>query len=525
MKYNNKIRHFGLLCLLALPLFSCTDWDDHYDGGEDIISDKTLWEEIESRPELTKFKDFLEQYGYKDILSGSQMYTVFAPVGDIDTTGIGSSAEKVKTEVIENHIARFAHSANSATNDNSDVLMLNNKIVKFTYGDGGYMFGSKKFTEEHNIRAKNGVLHVIEGQQMFFPNIWEYLTTDTRFDSIRNYLYSFNDTLLDENNSVKGEINENGQQEYLDSVVNIYNSLFYYIGELNNEDSTYTMIVPTNKAWSDAYKNTKKYYVYPKNMKNRDSLQVVYSRRAIVRDLVFSHTMQKSVEDSLVSTTKGVFKKPFDYILSGYSDWNQSVKCSNGGIFIVDTLRHQAQDSWHTPIKFEAEQLKVLNEDDTKTSAFINRRTLPSTDSLYTKVSNASFLELTPKTATGTPIIYFNIWNTLSGNYDVKIVFLPQTRAIRKGNLKTNRFKAGYSPLTDNGHGDYRQWGTRYSFNEKSEETLDTVNVGSVKLTRSVYGTEMIGLKVKLESQSKYSGKEFSTTYLIDCIILEPSEK
>ena len=55
---------------------------------------------------------------------------------------------------------------------------------------------------------------------------------------------------------------------------------------------------------------------------------------------------------------------------------------------------------------------------------------------------------------------------------------------------------------------------------------LDTIDVGTVKLTRCAYGTEMIGLKLILESKDSDSdGKEYSTTYLIDCVILEPSKK
>ena len=82
MKYINKMKHFGLLCLLSLTMVGCTDWDDHYNGGDQHVgADKTLWEEIESRPELDNFKRCLEQYGYKEILNSSQMFTVFAPEG------------------------------------------------------------------------------------------------------------------------------------------------------------------------------------------------------------------------------------------------------------------------------------------------------------------------------------------------------------------------------------------------------------------------------------------------------------
>ena len=111
MKYMKNIRLFGLLLMLPLAFASCTDvWNGHYDvDNQKQIADKTLWEEIEARPELRAFADCLKQYGYDEVLNGDQMFTVFAPQGDIDLKNL--SAEKVKEEFIKNHIARFSHSA------------------------------------------------------------------------------------------------------------------------------------------------------------------------------------------------------------------------------------------------------------------------------------------------------------------------------------------------------------------------------------------------------------------------------
>ena len=364
MKYRNILIRFAWLCLLPLVMVGCTDWDAHYDeDNQKIWAEKTLWEEIASRPQLEEFMELLEQYGYKEMLNGSQMYTVFAPEGALDTVGL--SSEKIRTEVIENHIARFALSANNATNK-KNVTMLNTKSILFTQNGDSYSFGNNQLTVDHNIIAKNGVLHIIEGQQHFFHNVWEYLTTDVRFDSICNYLYSFNEDYLDEDKSVKGEINAEGKQEYLDSVIISYNQMMYYLGQLNNEDSLYTMIVPTNEAWKEAYPRVEQYYQYSDGNKSRaDSLMRHYTTLAMVRDLVFSHTVQKSVEDSLISTNKGKFYKPFEEgnILSGYSDWGQAVECSNGRVFVVEQLRHKPWQSWHEEIKVEAENSNALVDD------------------------------------------------------------------------------------------------------------------------------------------------------------------
>ena len=140
MRYIEYIKRIGLLLMFPLALGSCTDvWNGHYDvDNQQQIADKTLWEEIKSHPELQGFADCLKQYGYDKVLDGDQMYTVFAPQGTIDVAGL--SDEKVKNEVLGNHIARFVHSANSAT-VNRDVQMLNEKLVTFTKAGDAYTFG------------------------------------------------------------------------------------------------------------------------------------------------------------------------------------------------------------------------------------------------------------------------------------------------------------------------------------------------------------------------------------------------
>lgn len=523
MKHKNKLTHFAWLCLLPLVIVACTDWDDHYDvDNQKVLADKTLWEEIVSRPQLEEYKNLLEQYGYKDVLNGTQMYTVFAPVGAIDTVGL--STEKIRTEVIENHIARFVHSANSATND-KDVIMLNTKSVLFTQLGDGYTFGENKLASEYNIVAKNGVLHVIEGQQKYFHNVWEYLTTDVRFDSIRNYLYSFNEDYLDEEKSVKGEINAEGKQEYLDSVIVSYNQMLYSLGQLNNEDSTYTMIVPTNDAWKEAYERIKPYYLYPrKGVLKPDSLQEYYTRLAMVRDLVFSHTVQKSVMDSLISTTRGVFYNPFETILSEYSGWEQAEECSNGGIFVVNELKHKPWDSWHKEIKIEAENLNALIEDE-EAPRIIYRNKLGSSDTLFTKVSGGSYLEM-QETRSEHPEMSFNVWNTLAGKYQLRIVFLPQKLATSKNKtIKPNLFKVECCFVTEDGKFIDDSPSFKAYELKNNPELIDTLDVGILNLERCVYGQEKVGVKVKIRNTFGTKTSDYtknSGTFLIDCIILDP---
>ena len=416
--------------------------------------------------------------------------------------------------------------------------MLNTKVINFTKNGEGYTFGNNTLSaDNYNIIAKNGVLHVIGGQQKFFHNIWEYLTTDARFDKVRTYLYSFNDTILEENASVKGDI-VNGKQEYVDSVIYTNNDLFYYVGELNDEDSTYTMIVPTNEAWDEAYGRVSAYYKYPnvKEQKEKyDSLQKVYTGLALVGDLVFSHTEQTSPEDYLVSTypayrmeDRHVFKKPFESILAGYNGWNDGVQCSNGNVFVVDRLRHNPWESWHTRLKVEGEHTNAL---ETITNATDYRREISYSDSLYTRTSSGTYLEAIPSSAQWTqnePSMVFNVWNNLAGKYDVKIVFMPQSLATSKEyRNKPNRFNIRYACRQADG-----TFATTYSLVGKrglvnNPSVIDTVYAGTIELPVCAYGEENAGLKIRIEtnmSRNEWNKNEYSKAFLIDCIILEPSK-
>lgn len=516
MRYLKYTKCIGVLLILPLLFVSCTDvWNSHYDvDNQKQIADKTLWEEISARPELASFKECLESYGYDKVLDGDQMFTVFAPQGDIDIKNL--SDEKVKEEFIKNHIARFSHSANSTTVD-KEILMLNEKFVTFTKSGDSFVFGESLLGEK-NVLAKNGVLHVIGSQVPFFYNVWEYLTTDTAYSKVKDFLFSFNEMELDEEASVKGPIVD-GMQTYVDSVVVTYNELFRKLGYLDDEDSTYTMILPTNKAWDAAYERIAPYYNYYKGKENRDSLQDLYTKMGIVGDLVFSHSMQEDMEDSLLSTTGNTFYQPFDYILSDYSSMDDVSTCSNGGVFVVDSLRHAPWDSWHARLKVEGE--RTNGHEFTNCIAY--RRTLKYTDSLYTKVSKGAYVEVVPKNTSVVPSLSFSVWNTLSASYEVKVVFLPQRLATDKSiGEYPNHVTVSVEYLDASGKSRTKNLVTAKDSMLVDPMRIDTLNAGVFEFPVSTYGEEKSSTVITVKSAAKSKDKDRSRTFLVDCIILEP---
>ena len=184
--------------VLAMTLPACTD--DHFDvkegDGMDANATKTLWEQIEARrnKDLSRFATIVEKtpyfkdeahkafkdaaktqpYTYKDVLSGTQILTVFAPTDDAFTdaeyqeylTLLEGSMEDqydVYLRLVGNHICRNRYTATGTGEEK--LVMINGKKATFNRA-------TKKFKDidlltegdkpQYNIPAVNGTLHLKE---------------------------------------------------------------------------------------------------------------------------------------------------------------------------------------------------------------------------------------------------------------------------------------------------------------------------------------------------------------------------
>lgn len=544
MKYSNKLV-YSILLILPLAMVGCTDaWNAHYDvENTQQVADNTLWQEIVAHPDLDDFEEYLKKYGYDKLLDGQQMFTVFAPKGALDLAGMNE--KNIEKEFVKNHIARFSISANSEL-DGKGIAMLNEKFMAFEAQGDDYVFGNAYLVEK-NIITKNGILHVIESRVPFFPNIWEFLDSDSTFSIVSEYLHSFDTAVIDVEASVPGQIVD-GKQEYVDSVTVNLNEMFYRIGQLDNEDSLYSMIIPTNEAWNKSYTTIAKYYTYHSKNTLADSLQRMYTKRALVNDLVFSHTVQGAVEDSLISTANNVFYLPFENLLQGFSGIDDGDICSNGNVFVVDTLRHRPWESWHQEIVVEAENVMTLDELGANTGSY--NRNLSIEDTLYNRLSRHGYMEIYPLNTRSQSEATFFVRNVLSAAYNLKVVLLPQTRVTDKANgVRPNKLT-----LTLN-YKDHRGSSQKLSMDYTSTNpyAMDTIsfvfvdkndldgdgdkkeNLDYVLFPACNYGEDVVATTLTIESDvsstkkvtlpdgtSKKENEVYSKALLIDCIMLEP---
>ena len=249
------------IALVAGAVTSCTDtWDDHYTVA--THGEGTLWQQIGNDASLSNFKAVLEATGYDKMLNSSQVFTVFAPTNDQLTVddvknyiaqynaekakGIKDEKNTVIKEFINNHISLYNYSVSNEMPD-AAINMMNGKRIAFTHDS----FAGRQFLSKNNL-SSNGILFKIGEKADYVPSVYEQLSKDADLDSVWTYLSEYSLEEFMPGLSVPGEIID-GKTHYLDSVTVTTNEILeeWLDGQIDNEDSTYWMVVPTNKVWRD----------------------------------------------------------------------------------------------------------------------------------------------------------------------------------------------------------------------------------------------------------------------------------
>lgn len=572
MKMNMKYTKVLGLALAALTFCTCSDeWDNHY-NTQQVGNGRSLWETISTDNTLSNFASVIQATGYDKALGSSQVFTVFAPTNDaltadqaekwIDTYNQEKAESKKdednKTikEFVKNHITLYNKSVSELSNDT--IVMLNGKYLKL---DGETLDGHNlSLTNSHHT---NGVLFKVDHQVNYFYNVFEYLATDADLDSVAKFLYSYNEYEFMPELSVPGGI-ENGQTVYLDSVTVLENELFDRIGLINEEDSTYTMLAPTNQAWSKLVTEYENYFNYCDFVQGRDSLKHLNTRMAIVRGTVFSHTNNQHWADSAVSVNAVPYSsRKYMYGSADaayYIYYNTMVEggvfngvvekeCSNGRVMKADNWNIDKTQSFLQNVIMEGEarnsQAKV---DETKTVTPLQSTYVASTHPFYNKISNNGFVEIVPTTANARPKVQFYIDNVLSNlAYDIQLVLVPTwtgeltsagVAETVKPNFMNVRLWSLKQDATDNSIENTANWNVEqllknYETNFKREGvdttyiTMDTITVASnYVFPTSSYGLETPQVMLEIEGLGIAAFKDrYQSTIRVDAIILKPHEE
>lgn len=273
------IAAFGILVAT-----SCSDYSDYNTVAEDsnIMAGKTAYENLVQDENFSDFVMLVQKAGYDVELNSPRSYTVWAPKnGTFDASVyLAKDSLEVLKEFVKNHMATARHILSGVTSEK--VLTLNGKSHLFTNVDGN-MFGTAKITTA-NQPCSNGVLHILEGMEPFYYNIYEYMDYVPDFArKFKDYVKKYDFSYLDEKASQPGPIVD-GKQTWLDSVM-IYSNTYFQrtlriIAEA--EDSSYALLIPTDKAYQEKYSEIKKCFTYPSSITYQDYSKEKWSNRVVM---------------------------------------------------------------------------------------------------------------------------------------------------------------------------------------------------------------------------------------------------
>lgn len=268
MKYTHKIGGM-LTASFLLATASCSDYSDYNsvpEAGNTPEANATLWENIASDSELTKFTALAQKSNFSNVLSSPRFYTLWAPIDgaisqeEYDRLMASDSATIVK-EFMHQHMTEYNLRVSSAL-DNTTIVSLNDKHHQFEQtGFDGHTYRAT------NIPSLNGVMHKINGQSVYHPNLFENVSLLENCNSIKEYIQKYDELYLDLAASVPGPLRD-GKQTYLDSVMKTRNVVIESMmnAKLSNEDSTYCMLIPNDDAWKEAYDKAAGNYKYIEKM-------------------------------------------------------------------------------------------------------------------------------------------------------------------------------------------------------------------------------------------------------------------
>ena len=554
--FNNAKVVMAALAMGAMAT-ACSDWDDHYEANSSVTgsSSATLWENISANANLSEFAQLAKKTGYDKVLQSSQTFTVWAPLNgtfDFETLN-NSDVTELTNEFMRNHVARFSYPASGPVNET--VFMLNEQMNIFQ-GNGTYQMGDVKL-QDINIASSNGTMHTIDGQLKFNYNIFESLNTKTyALDSITEYFKHFNQEKLDLDASVKGPVVD-GEITYLDSVKVEYNQLCNLINAyIDREDSTYTMIVPTNEAWNKAMATLDNYYKYipsyqyfkefPQTLKGADASQVDYDliddvyladslkKLFLVADLAFNNKYYGNVKlpelqhgeslqtDSLVSTTYDILytedaKRLFDGTIA-------KEEKSNGYLWIADSLHVRPWNSWKPEVIVQGEMTSRVAGTFNGTVSRVNVNSINKNQNVEGKLSNKAYAEVRQTSSSGNPEVDFYLPGVRAGKYMLYVSIVPANidSTMYVTSVLPNRLqvKCGYH----NEKGKYAEKSFPGYF-ENDITKVDEVKIGEIEFPVSTAGLDNAMPYVRLLSRvtSNISDK-YDRTIRIDYIRLVPIE-
>lgn len=465
----NLKRIYPMLCsaIAVIALGACSDFDDYNTAsteGQTATATQTLWENISGNAQLSNFASLVRKAGFDDELNTTHYYTVWAPLdGTYDAAALQAlDSKSLLNRFVKNHIADFGHGASGSVQEH--VFMLNEKSYDFV-GTGSYTFDNIR-VEQANLPNSNGLLHTLNGQAAYYPNLYEFITDSLQsggkdIDSLRNYFMKAHVVELDKQKSVPGSIVD-GLQTYVDSVMTIKNDLWTALNaKLAVEDSAYTFLMPTNRAWNSLYKKVESYYSYPSTIASQlfsgntvstvsETLDGSYLQDSIAMSFITRYLLYSNNDaynkwlvgnpttygtDTLRTTLGKKLSNPADII----GQTIEELKMSNGMARIVDSIAVLPEETFAPELFYAATNSGYRARVALGTESVVTVDSVDATKVDLSEQRNPDQYRYLLVEASGynRPDLTLYMPDVLSTTYDIYCIFVPQNVDLTKPDAVT----------------------------------------------------------------------------------------
>ncbi len=510
MKINKNIKSFKILVLLAMVSIACNNnWEDHYAEDNYDVPAYNIYEYLKSNSELSTFVKMIDLNGYDQLLKSAQTYTVWAPTNEA-LSEIDLEDSELITQIVQTHVSRNRYTTSGV--DLVDINVLSGKNVSFGIEADRYSFGKVPLAES-NINTNNGLVHIIENYVPYQKNIWEFIHSDDNIDSLSNYLLENTKSTFSFELSPEIGYNEDGEPIY-DSVFIQENEILSQLGAFDIEDSTYTVIIPTDTAWREAYGRISSYYVFP-DILGGAMRQNEKTKFNIIKDFAYRELVEDPSDYSeLTSTSNGIYEDP-EYLFDGASYY----ELSNGAAYLTDKMPFMDTLSWFKEIRIEAEQ--ELNRENTNSNVYT--RSSEGTN-FETSNDNYIYVEGTGTAKITSPKVEFFFPEILSATYKIYCVFVPNS-IVDEEDLRPMKAKFTLNYIrTSSGRTGRKTLTPEIELTSPTEVTkmyLGEFSFDFANVADEEYPELLTSLLVTSDVNTTET-EEYSRDMRIDCIILEP---
>ncbi|HER09473.1 MAG TPA: fasciclin domain-containing protein [Bacteroides sp.] len=368
-----------IVILLALtlpgihPACSLNDaWEGYYRDVPGRVDDHVL-DLIGENENYSRFYDGLMEYGFDDLLSKNQYFTVFVPVNSA-FEGLPEFTGEEWAKIFGFHILYTKLFSHEFADLNLLTTIGKYLNLRKTGEDEFSIFESRIQMNSVDHFCQNGVIHEIDRLLLPKPNLYEYIMSlDPSYSILQDFLSSMDERFIDYEKSVRIGVDDNGNAVY-DTVWREENYFLDQVAGLDDEAKAYTGLLPSNDDVMGALEDLSGYFGDIGELDEQTYGQLLF--------ITFSGSFlnQKLTAAEIPDTIASVTGKTVEKSMLQFSDTDLEV--SNGMVHLLDGMTIP-KGYFVVPITIEC---------DVKANRTVSNTMYPIEQRSDTRATNGSFV-------------------------------------------------------------------------------------------------------------------------------------